>query len=186
MSTQQEDLYLKTIDDLKNRISSHNPFDILSASANIRELFFDDPPLVELASKPYTSNFTFAVCLPAPEPPGLSEPATFSIQEELDPDTSRPGWPTTRLPREQFLKIDLVNINGKKYSIRDVVVSCVTIMGRVHSGSAQWEKEKVLRAVNDQMPGGGFASSLRQIQAIGRVIIKSLAPLTLHIQNRSQ
>jgi hypothetical protein len=186
MSTQQEDLYLKTIDDLKNRIRSNNPFDILSASANIRELFLDNPPLAELANEQYTSNFTFDVCLPAPEPPGLSEPAESSIQEELDPDTSKPGWLTTRLPRDQFLKIVLVNINGKKYSIRDVVVSCVTIMGGVHSGSAQWEKEKVLRAVNDQMPGGGYASSLRQIQAIGRVVIKSLIPLTLHIQNRSQ
>jgi hypothetical protein len=183
MSTQQEHLYLKTIGDLKNRISSHNPFDILSASANISELFLDYPPLVDLANEQYTSNFMFDVCLPAPEPPGLSKPAVFFIQEELDPDTSRPDWLTTRLPRDQFLKIVLVNINGKKYIMKDVVVSCVTIMGGVHSGSAQWEKEKVLKAVNDQMPGNGYASSLRQIQAIGRVIIKALTPLTLHIQN---
>ena len=185
MSTQQEHLYLKSIDELKDRISSHNPFDILSASANIRELFLDDPPLADLANEQLTSNFTFDVCLPAPESPGLSEPAVFSLQEELDPDTSRPGWLTTRLPRDQFLKIVLVNINGEKYIIRDVVVSCVTIMGDVHSGSPQWEKEKVLKAVNDQMPGAGYASSLRQIQAIGRVIIKALTPLTLRIQNKS-
>jgi hypothetical protein len=186
MSTQQEQLYLKTIDDLNNRISSHDPFDILSASVKIRKLFLDDRPLVDLVSEQYTSNFTFDVCLPTPDPSGLPEPAVFSIQEELDPDTSRPGQLTSQLARDQFLKIVLININGTTYTIKDVVLSGVTSMGAVHSGSAKSEKEKVLKAVNDQTPIGGYASSLRQIQAIGRIMIKALTPLTLHIQNKPQ
>jgi hypothetical protein len=186
MSTQHEQLYLKTIDELKNRINSQDPFDILSASANIRELFLKNHPLVDLASEQYKSNFTFDVCLPVPDPPGLHKPAEFSIQEELDPDMSKPGRPTSQLARDQFLDIVLININGRKNIIRDVVLSCVTIMGGIHSGSAQREKEKVLKAVNDQTPIGGYASSLRQLQAIGRVILKALTPLTLHIQNKIQ
>jgi hypothetical protein len=185
MSTQQEQLYLKTIDDLNNRISSHDPFNILSASVKIRELFLADQPLVDLVSEQYKSNFTFDVCLPTPDPSGLPDPAVFSIQEELDPDTSRPGQLTSQLAKDQFLKIILIDINGKKYSIKDVVLSGVTIMGAIHSGSAKSEKEQVLKAVNDQMLIG-FSASLRQLQAIGRVVIKALNPLTLHLQNKPQ
>jgi hypothetical protein len=184
MSTQQEQLYLKTIDDLNNRISSNDPFDILSASGIIRELFLDDQPLVDLANEQYKSNFTFDVCLSSPDPPGFPAPVVFSIQEGLDPDTSESGKLTFKLAREQFLKVVLMVVGGRTYSIKDVVLSGATIMGAVHSGSAKSEKEKVLKAVNDQMPIGGYASSLRQLQAIGRVIIKALTPLTLHIQNK--
>ena len=179
MSTQQEHLYLKTLDDLKARINSHDPFNILSASAIIKGLFFDDQPVAGPASEPL-SHFTFEVCLPTSAPSALPESAAFSIQEGLDPDTSEPGQSTSRLTRDQFLEIVLMCVKGRIYTIKDVILSSVTLMGGVHSGSEQWEKEKVLRAVNDQMPIGGYASSLRQIQAIGRVVLKALNPLTVH------
>jgi hypothetical protein len=186
MLTQHERLYLKTLDDLKNRISSQDPFDILSASANIKELFLDNYPLVDLANEQYTTNFTFDVCLPVRDFPGLPKPAVFSIQEGLDPGMSRLGQVTSRLARDQFFMIVLININGREYTIKDVVLSCVNSMGDIHSGSAQCEKQKALKAVSDQMPIGGFSSSLRQLQAIGRVVVKALTPLTLHIQNKTQ
>lgn len=186
MSTLQEQHYLKTLDALNSRISSNDPFDILSASAIIRELFLDDRPLVDQANGQYTSDLTFDVCLPTPDPPGFSAPGEFFIQEGLDPGTSESGKLTFKLARDQFLKVVLIVIDGRKYTIKDVVLSGVTFMGTVHSGSAQSEKERVLKAVSDQMPIGGYSSSLRQLQAIGRVVIKGLTPLTLHIQNKPQ
>ena len=189
MSTQQEQLYLKTIDTLKNRISSHDPFNILSASANIWELFLDNQPLVDLANEQFKTNFTFDVCLPVPDTTGRPEPVEpvdFSLQEGLDPETAMSSNCASRLVRDKFLRIVLTTINGRKYTIKDLVEIGVTIMGDVNSGSEISEKEKVLKSVSDQMSTGGYAPFLRQLQAIGRVTLKSLAPLTLHIQNKSE
>ena len=180
---QQELLFLKTLDDLRNRIRSNDPYEILGASAIIRKLFLDDQPLVDQVNRQYKLKFDFNVCLPAPNPPGLPEPVVFSIQDGLDPDTSLPGKPISHLKRDQFLKIVVLVINKKKYTIKDVILFEANIMGGVHAGSPKTEKEKVLKLLNDQLSIGGYASSLRQLQAIGRVIIKALTPLQEHIKS---
>jgi hypothetical protein len=54
-------------------------------------------------------------------------------------------------------------------------------MGAVHAGSPKTDKEHVLKQIDSNISIGGYASSLRQLQAIARVILKSLAPLRLSI-----
>ena len=176
-------LYLKTIEDLGNRIGSNDPYEILGASALIRKLFLDNQPLVDQANRQYKLKIAFNVCLPTPNPPGLPEPALFSIQDGLDPNTSRLGKSISQLKRDQFFKIVVLIINGKKYTIKDVILFEANIMGGVHAGSPKKEKEEVLKSLNDKLSIGGYTSSLRQVQAIGRVILTSLAPLTQRIES---
>jgi hypothetical protein len=52
-------------------------------------------------------------------------------------------------------------------------------MGGVHAGSPNEEKEKVLEAVNSRFAIGGTRASLRQLQAISRVVLKGLEPLRI-------
>lgn len=186
MLTTQEQLYSRTIDDLENHISGQDPYTILGASALIRKLFLDDHSLVDQVNRKHKLKFVFNVCLPTPNPPGLPVPVVFSIQDGLDPDTSRPGKPTSQLSRDKFFKVIVLIINGKEYTVKDVVLFEAHIMGGVHAGSPKTEKENVLKTLNDQLSIGGYTSSLRQLQAIGRIIIKALLPLTQHIKNKVQ
>ncbi len=185
MPTQQEQLYLKTISDLENRINDQDPYEILGSSALIRKLFLDDHPLVDQVNRDYKLKFLFNVCLPTPLPPGLPKPDVYSIQDGLDPDTSRPGKHVSQLTRDQFFKVIVLMINGKEYTIRDVILFEANIMGGVHAGMPKSEKEKILKTLNDQLSIGGYASSLRQLQAIGRVVLKALTPLTQNIKQKT-
>jgi len=184
MLTKQEQLYLKTLDDLNNRIVSRDPYEILGASALIRKLFFDDHPLVEQVNQHYKLKFVFNVCFLPAWPPGVPEPNIYCIQDGLDPDTSGQGWPTHQLGRDQFFKIIVLVIDGKKYTIKDVVLFEANIMGGVHAGTPKSEKDKILKTLNDQLFINGYATSLRQLKAIGRVIIKALVPLTQHVKSK--
>lgn len=184
MLTQQERLYLKTLDDLNSRISSHDPYEILGASLLIRKLFLDDHPLVDQVNREHKLKFVFNVCLLTPLPPGLAEPAVYTIQDGLDPDTCRPGKPTSQLGRDQFFRIVVLFRNGIKYTIKDTVLFEANIMGGVHAGTAKSEKEKILKILNEEFSIGGYSTSLRQLQAIGRIVIKALAPLTQRVKSK--
>jgi hypothetical protein len=183
MLTQEEQLYQKTLDDLNNRINSQDPYEILGVSALIRKLFLDDHSLVNQVNREHKLKFVFNVCLPTIplESPDIK---VFSIQDGLDPDTSRPGKAVSQLGRDQFFRTIVLVINGKKYTIKDVVLFEANIMGGVHAGSPKSEKEKILKTLNDQLSIGGYASSLRQLQAIGRVVTKALAPLTQRVKSK--
>jgi hypothetical protein len=79
--------------------------------------------------------------------------------------------------RDQLLGTVLAVVNGKSYSLRDIVLFEANIMGGVHAGSPKEEKEKVLQALNSTLAIGGHRASLRQLQAVGRVVLKGLGPL---------
>lgn len=178
MQSQLKQLFSRTISDLENKISAKDPHEILGASALIRKLFLDDYPLVDQVNREYKLKILFHVCLPTPDPPGLPKPVVFSIQDGLDPDTSPPGIIVSQLTRDQLFKVVVLIINGKEYIIKDVILFEANIMGGVHAGTPKSEKEKILKTLNDKLSIGGYATSLRQLQAIGRVILKALAPLT--------
>ena len=58
-------------------------------------------------------------------------------------------------------------------------------MGGVHAGSPKEEKERVLHAINGTLAIGGHRASLRQLQAIGRVVLKGLEPLRIAVAAKS-
>ncbi|OGW33706.1 MAG: hypothetical protein A2X58_04160 [Nitrospirae bacterium GWC2_56_14] len=185
MPTQQEQLYLKTINDLEKRIADQDPYEILGSSAIIRKLFLDDHPLVDQINRECKFKLQFNVCLPTPLPPGFPKPDIYSVQDGLDPATSRPGKQVSQLTRDQFFKVAVLAINGKEYTIRDVILFEANIMGGVHAGMPKSEAEIILKTLNDQMSIGGYASSLRQLKAIGRVVLKALDPLTQNIKQKT-
>ena len=81
------------------------------------------------------------------------------------------------LSRDQFLASVIVAADGHRYSVRDVIAFEANIMGAIHAGSADTEKEKVLRRTEEIFRVGGYPSSLGQLKAIGRVVSRALKPL---------
>ena len=105
MLSQQEQLFIRTIEDLEKRIIDNDPYEILGASALIRKLFLDDNPLVNQVNRKYKIKLQFDVCPPTPDPLGFPKPVVFSIQDGLDPETSMPGKTISKLNRDQFFKV---------------------------------------------------------------------------------
>jgi len=185
MQSQLEQLFLRTISDLGNKISSNDPYEILGASALIRKLFLDDYKLFDQVNREYKIKLIFHVCLPIPDPPGSPKPFLFSIQDGLDPDTAlRPGRLVSQLTRDSFFKVVVLIIGSKEYTIKDVILFEANVMGGVHVGTPKSEKEKILKMIDSQLSVGGYATSLRQLQAIGRVILKAITPLKVAIENK--
>ena len=172
-----EVLFMETLKELEARVSAQDPYMILGASALIRKLLLDDFPLVDQVNRQYRLKLTFEVTEPPNFPPGLPEPMFYSVQDAIDPETVRPGKAKKTVNRDQLLSYVLAKVDGRPYTLREIVLFEANVMGGVHAGSPKEDKDRLLHEINKMVAIGGYRSSLRQLQAIGRVIIKGLAPL---------
>ncbi len=74
-------------------------------------------------------------------------------------------------------------MNDHEYTLREIVLFEANVMGGVHAGSPKNEKEQALRQINDVISVGGYSSSLRQLKAVGRVILKGLSSLREKVES---
>jgi hypothetical protein len=179
---QIEEFFLNTLRDLEQCILEEDPYKILRASALIRKLFLDDYPLVDQINRKYRLKISFKVAAPLGPPPNLPPPSFFTIQDGIDPDTAPPFKRQMEINRDQFFKIVPLIVKDRQYTIRDIILFEANVMGGVHAGSAKEDKSRVLQKINDTLSIGGYRASLRQLKAIGRVVLKALTPLKEEIE----
>ena len=169
-------LFLRTLSDIEQRLSGRDPYEILLIAGLVRKLFLDDHPLVEQVNVKHRLKLTFEINAPSSLLERLPPPTLWTIQDGLDPDTS-PFPQRTMVTRDQFFKTVVTIVNQHEYSIREVVLFEANVVGAVHAGAPKKDKEHALHEVDRHISVGGYASSLRQLLAIARVVLRALAPL---------
>ena len=183
--TEAEALFLSTLHDLGRRVDSEDPYEILGASALIRKLLIGSHPLLDQVNQSHRLKLRFRVGLPLARPPGFPEPVVWSLQDGLDPHTGVPGHQVVDMTRDRLLSTPVLKIAGGTYTVRDVVLFEANVMGGVHAGAPIEQREKALAEVNRLFALGGYRASLRQLKAIGRVVLYGLKPLHVAIKASS-
>ena len=175
--TESEALFLRTLEDIEKRLTQTDPYEILFIAALIRKLFLDDFPLVDQINRIHKIKLTFETTLPFELPKDIPAPSLWTMQDGLDPDTAIPGKRRYTASRDQFFQTIVTIVNDHQYSVREIILFEANVMGAVHAGSPKTDKEQALKQIDSTFAVGGYASSLRQLQAIARVVLKSLLPL---------
>lgn len=178
-----ETLFIKTLEDIENRLSVTDPYEILLISALLRKLFLDDHPLVDQVNKARRVKLSFEITNPQSKPLNEPPPTFWTVQDGLDPDTAPPFKQRHSATRDQFFQTVVTIINGHAYTIREIVLFEANVVGAVHAGTAKTDKETALKQIDTEVSVGGYSSSLRQLLAISRVVLKALAPLRLAVSN---
>ena len=184
--TEIEKLFLRTIQDMESRIKAPDAYEVLGLSGLIRRLFLDDNPLVDQVNRVYRQKIKFVITDPNSQYTQIvlsTKPSFYSVQDGLDPDTALPNKVKIEVNRDQFFGTMVLMIEGKPYSIREVVLFEANIMGWIHAGAPKTDKERALAEINNLYIGGSTRAATRQLQAIGRIIIKALQPLREAVQN---
>jgi hypothetical protein len=175
-----EELFLRTLDDLETRAAATDPYEVLGLSALVRKLFLDDHPLWDQVNRSHRHKLILRIS--DPDSPYTRmvlsmRPSFYSVQDGLDPDSSRPGKVTIEVNRDKFFSTVVMVIQGASYSVKDVVLFAAHVMGGVHVGAPKSERERVLQEVNNSLGIGGMAASLRQLRSIAMVLLKGMAPV---------
>lgn len=182
-----EELFLRTLQDLEDRISSSDPYEILRVSLLIRQLFLDGhKSLVDQVNRNYRLKIEFEIVdvsklLDAFNAPGMPPPVFLGIQDAFDPG-SIPNPPKKIVKRDEFFKTP-VQISGQKaFTVQELIEHQAHIMGGVHAGKSQEEREKILSAIESTIYVMGLPPGLRQLKSIGKVILKALEPLKERVE----
>jgi hypothetical protein len=179
-----DQLFLDTLRDLETRIVAQDPYTILGAAALIRKLLLDDHPLVHQVNRAHRLRLSFEPTKRRAIPPGVPEPVLWATQDGFDPDTAPPFLERQTVNLEQLLACVLLTVRGQPFTLREIVQFEAHVMGAVHAGTPKEEKERALVEINRYFAIGGYRTSLRQLRAISRVILKGLAPLRAAIETK--
>jgi len=101
---ERENLFLKIYEDIENRLTQEDSYEILQISALLRKLLLDKQPLIDQVNRTYRNKILFEITENQLYQPGMPKPNFYSIQDGLDPDTSRPGKRISQIKRDVFLK----------------------------------------------------------------------------------
>lgn len=176
-----DELFIRTLKDLKTKIESNDPYEILMASALLRKLLIDGSSLVDQINSKFKLKINFIVN--DRQPPIITDGLAFwSIQDGFDPDTSVPhlSHPVT-LGKDKMLKRPVLIINGAIITVLDLIKFLSNVQGAVHLGNPRETKDEVLEQVEETLTVGGVPAGIRTICAIGRVVLKGLDPLSQEV-----
>ena len=177
-------LFLRTIEDIEIRLADPDPYEVLRIAGHIRKLYLSGFPLVDQVNIIHKMKLFFEVTVPAKRTDREPYPAFWATQDDFDPDTAPSFKKRYALTRDQFFQTVVLVIDGEKYTVQDVVLFEANVMGNVHTGAPRTEKERALCNVYAIYAVAGSASALRQLQAIARIVSKSLEPLRLAVSQQ--
>lgn len=178
-----EELFIRTLDDLERCISSNDDYTILHASALIRKLFLDESPLVDQVNQIIHAKLKFEVVdtdklFEVFQTPDMPKFEFLGIQDALDPE-SIPNPPKKTVTRDAFFKVPIQVAQGRRFTIQEIVKHQANIEGGVHAGKSKTADDRKLEEVEDTIKIFSLPPGLRQLQAIGRIILKTLFPLKI-------
>ncbi len=164
--------------ELDAKLASKDEYDVLAISRPLRLLLDDDQPLVHQVNSTFRLKLRF----------NCARSYLLNLPDSLRPDTisSQDGFdPATRISGNQPIEVDLggllaeiVAVHEKRQlSVLDIIKYEANVGGGVHAGAPRRDRDVSVKEMNAAFTVGGYAPSLRQLQAIGRVVVRGLAEL---------
>lgn len=169
-------LLLRRLDELHRLINSSDGYDVLKASATIRQLFLDGgKSLVDKVNKSYKRKYKFKVVdHPIPNIPNVPKPEFWCVVDSIDPRRAPFKFNYVTKNRDDFFSTILGIVHGKEYTISDVIKYVANVMGGVHSGKAMTVADKALEHLAQIYLLPDLNVPLLHIRAVGRIVLETL------------
>jgi hypothetical protein len=182
----QDALFLKTLDDLRARVTPGcDEYEVLGIAALVRKLLLDDLPLVHSVNRDRRLRLRYAIDASPPIWKLLGEepPSIWSVQDGLDPATSLGGSSSSKdVSLDEFLGTMVMYVRHQEITVKDVVLHTAVVVGAVHRGEPRSDPQRTLSQLAEELSVGGYQPDIRALQAIGRVVLRALAPLRERIE----
>ena len=179
MDTDQ--LFLRTLDDLERRTVTTDEYEALMSAAYLRKVLLDSSPLMDQVNATHRLKIRFRMNSVTSLERAILEgrPFYWLLGDAIDPESiSSPGLSVPiDATRDQFLKRPVLFIRGHLVTVKDLISQLAHIEGAVHSGRPENEREELLRQAERFAFVGNLPAGVRQVQLIGRIVVRGLTPL---------
>lgn len=172
---QQETLFLRTLDDLREKVASADEYEILKAAGLIRLLLIDGTPLVDKVNRSIRLKLEYEYVGPRTGAGAgvLSlSPDSLVVADGLYPGTQIADGNIVKTNARKFLgELALVS-GGIEHTVRYLVKFVANELGGVHHGDPQPDTLHDLKMVLDRIPAVVYG-----VKAIASVVLDGLKPL---------
>lgn len=170
-------LFIKTLEDIEEKMSSQDGYEILMISGLLRKLLLDNNPLIDQVNQNRKFKISFIVNGRQP-PTGDKSLLFWSMEDGFDPDTSVPHLrKPLEVNKDQLLKRQIMIINGEIITVLDLIKFLSNVQGGIHAGKPKNIKEIALQEIQRYLGIGGLPAGVRSVLSMSRIIIKGLEPL---------
>lgn len=166
-----ERLFLETVLDIDEKVTTGDWYSVLRASALLRQLLVDERPVVHAVNRKCRVRLRFRTLDLAPLP---GEPDVH--WRKLDPSLF-PGGVTTDQTLDQFLAAVCLDWKGRRSTVKDLIKACANASGGTHLGPAKEPEEQLLLEFDEVVRVVGEEPSLKALSGVCRVVLVALQPL---------
>ena len=137
MNTEQ--LFVRTIQDLDEKLRSTDEYESLMISGLLRKLLLDESPLVNQVNRKIGLKIKFNVndCDLSASEFGST---LHSIAGILNPDPGLNNNPI-EVTITKLLAFPIIMYEGNKFTIKDIVKNAANVQGAIHAGMTKNEKD---------------------------------------------
>jgi hypothetical protein len=184
----RETIFLRTLDDLGRRVQPGiDEYEVLLIAGLLRKLLLDDPPLADQVNRERRLRIRYVIDASRPvwELLGEPPPVFWSDQDGLDPETGLPGAEPKAVTRDEFLAKVIMQFRGESVTVKDTILHAANVVGAVHPGRPREDVNRLLEKVADELSIGGYRPDVRSLLAIGRIVLRAMAPLREQIESEA-
>ncbi len=164
-----------TLGEIEEKLSSPDTYKLIRIAGLIRQLLFDQHSVLPIAQKEFGGKITFSV-------------NAYTIEKMIENDIKIIGRPPTEavaghldfmsdqieLTSDKYGKLKVLYVNGKFFSIKDIIKYVANKRGGIHLDEKNLDSEQqILDSLSRRLHMQGVESVFTQIFYIAKNIIKS-------------
>jgi hypothetical protein len=170
-------LLLATLDELKRYVAAGDDYAMLRAAALLRQLLIDGAPLVHQANRSHRLKLRFPVCGRQYAELVLADgPVFYSALGGIHRSGPR-GHQVELFSLDEFLAAKVLKLGSHILTIGDLISISANVLGGVHKGTPNTEKEQALELFNKVVIAFGHPISAAQMKPVVLVALEALEPL---------
>ncbi len=185
----KEQIFLQTIEDLKDRVENCTEYNLLKSSGLLRQLLIDENSLLNQANKAHKLKIRFRV------------QQRFDMFLERKSTTDGKTWQPLYgmiqiLPAEESSYVELLTLdnflkykllfNGEfGYSVLDIIKICAHKYGGIHLEDIKKPNDLPLDSLNNHFKFNDLSSIFHSLYGIIRISLLALGPLVNEINTKN-
>ncbi len=160
-------------------------FQLLRASATLRQLLVDDDPLMHQVNRERRLKVLFTACVEDAYVALLLEdqPTFWAWMDGFSPRYAPAGTRTESLSLKNLLAKRAALVAGENVSVKDLIAQIANVEGGVHAGTPRTDLQRRLSETNVSIRLEGSGAVARTLRGITDVVVQGLQPLADQIRH---
>jgi hypothetical protein len=174
-------LFLYCLRDLEKYVRPGRcQYDYLNIARILRQLLLDRPSVTDEVNRKRKVPLEFRARLPRRKENEVNQPSCWLSfrMDSIDPDVFvAKDTDAVSLKRDQFLSVEVMYLEGRSITIKDLIRHCANQKGAVHSQQPKSDKDRVLLRTGSALRFGEIDATTRALVPVGIITLKALRPL---------